>query len=102
MTEEGKGSMASGAAERDALFSQLFKGKEDVFARRFESRRTGRLGYQSLCGNGWICGVFGKPKVRWAECPQRSFNLVVLNVMACGTPVAVNRIGGVDEYVNEN
>ena len=28
-----------------ALFRSLFRGREDVYARRFESRRTGKSGY---------------------------------------------------------
>ncbi len=29
-----------------ALFRSLFRGREDVYPRRFESRRTGKTGYQ--------------------------------------------------------
>ena len=28
-----------------ALFRSLFRGRQDVYARRFESRRTGKCGY---------------------------------------------------------
>jgi len=35
-----------------ALFRALFRGRDDVYARRFESRRTGRHGYQPACGPG--------------------------------------------------
>ena len=34
-----------------ALFRNLFRGREDVYPRRFESRKTGRTGYQPVCAN---------------------------------------------------
>ena len=65
--------MSSPPGEKVVLFRRLFRGREDVFARRFESRRTGKSGYQPMCGNEWLHGVCGKPKVRCAACPQRAF-----------------------------
>lgn len=65
--------MASAPEEKVALFRSLFRGREDVFARRFESRKSGKSGYQPMCGNEWIRGVCEKPKVRCASCPQRAF-----------------------------
>ncbi len=35
----------SPAHEKIALFRSLFRGREDVYARRFESKKTGRSGY---------------------------------------------------------
>jgi hypothetical protein len=37
-----------------ALFRSLFRGREDVYPRRFESKRTGKSGYQPVCRNEWI------------------------------------------------
>jgi len=56
-----------------ALFRSLFRGREDVYARRFESRRTGKSGYQPVCVNEWATGVCEKPKVKCAACPHRRF-----------------------------
>ena len=39
--------------ERVALFMSLFKGREDVFARRWFSKSTGKAGYQPVCINEW-------------------------------------------------
>jgi len=36
-----------------ALFGSLFRGRDDVFARRWENRRTGRSGYAPACSNEW-------------------------------------------------
>lgn len=35
--------------EKVTLFSSLFKGREDVFARRWYSKASGRTGYQPVC-----------------------------------------------------
>ncbi len=56
-----------------ALFRSLFRGRDDVYARRFESRRTGKSGYQPACLHEWARGVCAKPKVKCAECPHRRF-----------------------------
>lgn len=53
------------------LFGQLFRGREDVFARRFESKRTGKSGYQPACRNEWVKGVCEKPRVRCSRCTCR-------------------------------
>jgi hypothetical protein len=56
-----------------ALFRSLFRGRDDVYPRRFESRKTGRSGYQPACANEWATGLCEKPKVKCAECPSRRF-----------------------------
>ena len=55
------------------LFRSLFRGREDVYARRFENRRTGRHGYAAACANEWVRGVCEKPRVKCAECVSRRF-----------------------------
>src|SRR5436190_330552 len=45
------------------LFRSFFRGREDVYPRRFESRKTGRAGYQPACGNEWVRGVCEKPRI---------------------------------------
>jgi len=34
-----------------ALFRSLFRGRDDVYPRRFESRKTGKTGYQPACAS---------------------------------------------------
>mgnify|MGYP006285004565 CR=1 FL=1 len=53
------------------VFRRLFRGREDVYARRFESKRTGATGYSPACGNEWVRGVCEKPKVKCSVCPNR-------------------------------
>jgi superfamily II DNA or RNA helicase len=55
------------------LFRSLFRGREDVYPRRFESRKTGRSGYAPACANEWVRGVCEKPRIKCAECPHRRF-----------------------------
>jgi superfamily II DNA or RNA helicase/very-short-patch-repair endonuclease len=66
-------SQASAPAEKIALFRSLFRGRDDVYPRRFESRKTGRAGYQPACGNEWARDVCGKPLVKCSDCPNRRF-----------------------------
>ena len=55
------------------LFRSLFRGREDVYPRRFESRKTGKSGYAPACANEWIRGVCEKPRIKCTECPNRRF-----------------------------
>jgi hypothetical protein len=55
------------------LFRSLSRGREDVYPRRFESRKTGKAGYAPACANEWVRGVCEKPRVKCAECPHRRF-----------------------------
>src|SRR5580698_9400871 len=56
-----------------ALFRSLFRGRDDVYARRFESRKTGKSGYSPACGNEWVRDVCQKPKIKCAHCPNQAF-----------------------------
>lgn len=40
-------------AAKVALFRSLFRGREDIYPRRFESLKTGKTGYQPACRNPW-------------------------------------------------
>jgi superfamily II DNA or RNA helicase len=35
------------------LFRSLFRGRDDVYARRFENQKTGKKGYRPVCRNDW-------------------------------------------------
>lgn len=59
--------------ERLRLFQSLFKGREDVFARRWFSKTTGKSGYQPVCINEWKQGICDKKRYRCAICPNRNF-----------------------------
>ena len=46
--------MNSSAAKKIALFRSLFRGRDDVFPRRWDNPRTGNAGYAPACNNEWI------------------------------------------------
>lgn len=56
-----------------ALFRALFRGRDDVYPRRFVSRKTGMVGYSPACGNEWVPGVCEKPRIKCAACLQQRF-----------------------------
>ena len=63
----------SSSEAKIALFRSLFRGREDVYPRRFESRKTGKSGYAPACANEWVRGICDKPRIKCAECPNRRF-----------------------------
>ena len=77
--------------ERIRLFQSLFKGREDVFARRWFSKTTGKPGYQPVCINEWKQGICDKKKYRCAICPNRNFAPLMTQDM-------YRHLEGKDEY----
>ena len=55
------------------LFRSLFRGRDDIYACRFESRKTGKSGYAPACANEWVRGICEKPQIKCAECAHRRF-----------------------------
>src|ERR1700733_14848140 len=64
---------ASSTAEKITLFRSLFRGREEVFPRRWENAQSGKAGYSPVCRNEWVRGVCGKPQVKCGECPNQAF-----------------------------
>ena len=63
----------SPADEKVALFASLFRGRMDVYARRWENQRVGRSGFQPACANEWAAGICDKRRNRCGSCPNREF-----------------------------
>jgi superfamily II DNA or RNA helicase len=59
--------------EKVELFRGLFRGRDDVFARRWYSKTSGKSGYQPICANEWIRSLCNKKIYKCAECPNRKF-----------------------------
>ena len=72
---------SSSSEAKIALFRFLFRGREDVYPRRFESKKTGKSGYAPACANEWVRGICEKPRVKCAECPHRRFLSVTDDVI---------------------
>ena len=76
MTTDGPSGLVdrtSSVQAKIGLFRSLFRGRPDVYPRRFESRRTGKAGYAPACANEWVRGICEKPRIKCAECPNRRF-----------------------------
>ncbi|MBF0326335.1 MAG: DEAD/DEAH box helicase family protein [Alphaproteobacteria bacterium] len=65
-----------------ALFRSLFRGREDVFPKRWSNPRSGKSGYSPACANEWVPRLCGKPKVKCGDCPNRNFLPVTDTVIA--------------------
>lgn len=63
----------SSAAEKIRLFRSLFRGRTDVYARRFESVRTGRSGYRPACAHEWMRGLCAKAESPRAKCSNCAY-----------------------------
>lgn len=63
----------SSNAEKIRLFRNLFRGREDVYPKRWENSKTGKSGYLPVCGNEWKSGLCEKPRIKCGECSHRSF-----------------------------
>lgn len=61
----------STAEDRLTLFMSLFRGREDIFARRWYSPKTGKSGYQPVCENEWDNELCDKHKYKCNACPNR-------------------------------
>lgn len=66
--------------ERVVIFHSLFKGREDVFARRWFSKTTGKSGYQPVCINEWRRGVCDKTVCKDQIFNGRTFSVLTLQV----------------------
>ncbi|MCL1883479.1 MAG: DUF1653 domain-containing protein [Defluviitaleaceae bacterium] len=62
-------------AEKVQLFLSLFTGRSDVYAKRWESYKTGRSGYSPDCNNTWtpLCPKTEKKKIKCSECSRQRF-----------------------------
>jgi superfamily II DNA or RNA helicase len=68
------------SAEKIDLFRSLFRGRADVFPRRWENPATGRSGYSPACANEWdqrLCRKSYRPpggrRGTCGECPNQAF-----------------------------
>ena len=62
-------------------FLSVFKGREDVYARRYHSTTTGKNGYTPVCKNEWVHSLCDKKKYKCAECPNREFRPLTADVV---------------------
>ena len=63
----------SDASAKIRLFQSLFKGRDDVYAKRWENKAKGTAGYSPACGNEWKPGICQKPKIKCSACKHQDF-----------------------------
>lgn len=77
--------------EKVELFQSLFKGRKDVFAKRWYSDTTKKSGYQPVCEHEWNREFCDKRKYKCAECPNRRFATLSYEYI-------YNHLAGKDSY----
>ena len=60
-------------AKKIRLFMSLFRGREDVYAKRWQNRE-GRFGYAPVCLNEWKSGLCKKPVVKCFNCQHKLYD----------------------------
>ncbi len=63
----------SDASSKIRLFQLLFRGRDDVYAKRWENKAKGTAGYSPACGNEWKPGICQKPKIKCSACKHQDF-----------------------------
>ena len=58
------------------LFRAMFRGREDVYARRYENSKTEMSGYAPECSVKWTRGLCDIKRTACAMCPNRRFSPV--------------------------
>ncbi len=56
--------------EKIALYQSLFRGRTDVYAKRWENQ-SGKSGYSPTCGNEWVSPLCNKPKIKCSQCSNK-------------------------------
>ena len=57
--------------EKIRIFEEVFKGRRDIYAKRWESNKTGKSGYSPACANEFNQSKCDKPRMKCSECPYR-------------------------------
>ncbi len=66
-----KESKITSTEEKVRIFMEVFKGRTDLYAKRWESNKTGKSGYTPVCKNEFSTFKCDKPRVKCHECPNR-------------------------------
>jgi superfamily II DNA or RNA helicase len=64
---------ASDSISKIKLFMSLFKGRDDVYAEKWQSKKKATSGYSPVCLNQWQVGLCGKPKTSCSRCANQLY-----------------------------
>jgi len=67
--------------EKIKLFMSLFRGRNDVYAKRWENHKKGTAGYSPFCLNEWKHGLCHKPKISCSNCKNKAYAPLDENVV---------------------
>ena len=84
----------SSSKDKVNLFRDLFKGRDDVYPKRWENSKTGKSGYSPVCSNEWKPNVCEKPRIKCGDCQYRSF-------LPVSDQVVINHLAGSDNARNQ-
>ncbi len=59
--------------EKVRIFKSLFIGRQDVFAKLWISKKTGKKGYSPVCKNEWVKNICIKPAGKCADCTAKEY-----------------------------
>jgi superfamily II DNA or RNA helicase len=59
--------------EKLTIFLDLFKGRDEVFPKRWVNAKKKTTGYSPACRNEWVPGICNKPKIKCGECSYQAF-----------------------------
>ena len=65
----------SSVDDKISLYLSLFKGRRDVFAKRWENK-YGKSGYSPVCLNEWKKGICIKPQSKCNKCNNRVLKIL--------------------------
>ena len=71
--------------EKIRLYRSLFLGREDVYAKQFQSKNTPKPGYSPACKNEWVNGLCQKFKIKCSACSPSAASCLELSVKVTST-----------------
>ncbi len=83
----------SSSKDKVNLFRDLFKGRDDVYPKRWGNNKTGKSGYSPACSNEWKPNVCEKPRIKCGDCQFRSF-------IPVSDTIITNHLAGTDNPRN--
>jgi superfamily II DNA or RNA helicase len=73
------------------LYMSLFRGRNDLYAKRYYNTKTQKSGYVPACDNEWATGLCNKKSQSCSRCPNRSF-------IPLSDDVMYRHLSGKDEF----
>jgi hypothetical protein len=83
----------SSSKDKIKLFRDLFKGRDDVYPKRYVNSKSGKPGYSPVCSNEWKPNVCDKPRIKCGKCQFRWF-------IPVSDPVIANHLADTDNARN--